>query len=360
MINSAFTGQRGHFRRRGAVAAVAAVLTLGIAAGPAIAAAGSVAPPGTFGINPAAGASGQASAYFSLTLGPGQSATETAIIRNAGTASATLKVSPSAGITATNGGTAYTGAFKPCQSSACWIHGLPSTVTLAANSTKPVTFTVSVPPGTTPGQYLAGISVTSAASPAPVQVGSNGNGAKAQAIIVETVTTGVAVTVGTLSGLTAKLAIPAVAGVEEGSTARLNISLRNTGQTFNSASGTAACSAAGKRYSYPVSGNTILPGGSASIAVNAPGLPETSGVQCSVLLRDTKGQQVTWAGTINFTSSSAGKKLVRTGDNTHSLVPTSSGIPLWAWILGGLLAVGILMGAAIIILRFRRPHTKAS
>lgn len=215
-----------------------------------------------------------------------------------------------------------------------------------------------VPPGTTPGQYLAGISVASAANSAPVQVGSNGSGAKAQAIIVETVTTGVAMTVGTLSGLTAKIAIPAVTGTEEGPTARLNISLHNTGQTFNSASGTAACSAAGKKHSYPVSGDTILPGGSASIAVNAPGLPETNGVQCSVLLRDAKGQQVTWAGTINFTSS--GKKLVRTGNNTYSLVPTSSGIPLWAWILGGLLAAGILMGAAIIILRLRRPHTTAS
>jgi WxL Interacting Protein, peptidoglycan binding domain len=354
MISSAFSRQRRHFRRRGAATVAAALLALGAAAGPAVAAAGAGAPLGTFGINPAPNASGQASSYFSLTLGPGQSVAETAIVHNTGTATATLKVGPSVGTTATNSGTAYTGAFKACQGAACWISGLPATVTLAAHGTRPVTFTVRVPPGTTPGQYLAGVSVASAATPAPVAVGSNSKGAKAQAIILETVTAGVAVTVGSLSGLTWNLAIPAVTGTDVGTMARLNIAMRNTGQTFNHASGTAACTAAGKQHSYRVSGNEILPGESASIAVNAPGLPLANGVQCSVLLRDAKDKQVSWAGTINF-ASSPGQRLVHTGKNTYSVVPTSSGIPVWAWILGGLLVTGLLMGGAVIWLRLRRP-----
>ncbi len=72
--------------------------------------------------------------------------------------------------------------------------------------------------------------------PQPVQVGSNGK-SQAQAVIIEQVTVGVAVTVGSLPQLITRLQIPGVSAIAEGKTARLNISLSNTGQTFAHAHG---------------------------------------------------------------------------------------------------------------------------
>src|SRR5579862_2005290 len=91
-----------------------AVIALAVALPAQPAAAGEAGTAWTFGINPAPGPDGHTVSYFSMTLGAGQSGARTAIIRNLGNTTETLKVSPSIGITATNGGTAYSGAFGAC------------------------------------------------------------------------------------------------------------------------------------------------------------------------------------------------------------------------------------------------------
>jgi hypothetical protein len=337
-----------------AAAAVAAVLALAIPAGSAVAAPSGAAPVGTFGINPAPGATGPGLSYFSMTIRPGKSASRTAVIRNEGSAPATLQVGSSAGTTAGNGGTAYVGAFRACTGAACWLTGLPARVTLPAHGVRQLTFRVRVPNGTGPGQYLAGISVASAAKPAPVKVGSNGK-TKAQAIIVETVTVGVAVTVGTLSRLNWKFLIPAVTGVDEGPTARLVVDLHNTGQTFASATGTASCTAAGRRHSFTVIANTILPRQTADIDVNAPGVPEANAVPCTVRLRYDKNQTVSWTGVVAFPAAPR-QRIERTGPSSYAIVPIASGPPLWAWILGALIVAGLLAAALVLVTLRRKAH----
>ena len=156
-------------------------------------------------------------------------------------------------------------------------------------------FTVHVPAGTPTRQYLAGISAELARKPQPVQVGSNGQ-ASARAIIVEQVTVGVAVTVGSLSQMTTRLLIQAVSGAAFGRLARLNIVLDNPGQTFATAAGNVSCTAAGKGETYSVFAPTILPDDHAMIAANAPGLPEGSSVPCTVRLHYGHGQTVSWQG----------------------------------------------------------------
>ncbi len=313
---------------------------------------------GTFGISPAPGRDGQAIPYFTMTLAPGQSATGVAIISNQSQATQRLKIAPAACVTAANGGSAYQPASTGCSGPGCWITGLPGKVTLAPGTAQELRFTVHVPAGTPPGQYLAGISAEPATTPKPVPVGSRG-AAGAQAIVIEQVTVGVAVTVGELAALHSLFQIPTVTGQVIQTLVRLNIHLDNTGQKFSSGTGRASCTAGGKALSYKVAAGTVLPHQSAVIAVNTPGLPAGKTVPCTITLHYGAGQVVTWTGNIAIPGAPS-TRIVRNGNGSYSVVPVHSGIPLWAWLLGALLVALLLLGLAIFIVYYRHVRARGA
>jgi hypothetical protein len=296
---------------------------------------------GAFGIAPAPDSQGRASSYFQLAIAPGQSARATAVVSNLADKPETLVISHAMGVTASNSGSAYEPISRGCTGPSCWVTGLPQRVTLPARSSYELDFTVTVPAGTALGQYLSGISAKSAAQARAVKVGSNGK-AGAQAVIVEAVTVGVAVTVGDLSAMTTRFSIPKVLGTLEYQTPRLNIELDNTGQTFTKGTGTMSCTQSGKRHSYGVTADTVLPGGQAVVAVNAPDLSTGTTVPCAIQLRYGKNQTVRWAGMVAIPALPS-THIVHTGIGTYSQVP-QGGIPGWAIaliIIGALLLVGV-------------------
>jgi hypothetical protein len=309
--------------------------------------------PGGFGLAAAPGSPGQAGSYFQLAVAPGHAITAVLLVANLGHKTQTLALGHALGITASNGGSAFLPASGRCSGPACWVTGLPSRLTLPGAGRDLVTFTVRVPPGTAPGQYLSGIAATPATRPAPEKLGSNGRGASTQAVILDRVTIGVAITVGEQSALVSRLSIRGVQGVDEGRVARLNISLHNTGQTFSRSAGKATCQAAGRWKSYRVYADTVLPGGHALIAVNAPGLPEGATVPCAIALRYGKSQVVSWSGRVAIPGA-VGGRIVQTGKGAYALLP-SSGFPLWGI---ALIVICLLLAAAVIFLfsRQRRPR----
>lgn len=309
---------------------------------------------GTFGLTPMPDKDGHAAPYFSMTVDPGHSAVGSALISNLGQSTEKLKVSRSTGVTAGNGGSAFSRPFLSCAGAGCWVTGVPAAVTLPAGMGEKLLFTVSVPPRTAPGQYLAGLTAEPAVRPLPVQVGSNGR-TREKAVVIEQVTVGVAVTVGALSELKTRLVIPGVSGTTIGSTVRLGIGLKNTGQTFAHAAGTASCIAAGKRHSFPVIASTILPREAAVIAVNAPGLPAGATMPCSVRLRYGDGLTVTWAGLVTVPAPSR-SRIIHTGPGAYSVVP-ASGIPPWAI---ALIIIGVLIVAALAVLLLRTRRRSAA
>lgn len=309
---------------------------------------------GQFGITPAPGADGVAPPYFMMTLAAGQSAIETAIITNQGKTATKLKLGRTTGVTAGNGGSAFSQPFQRCAGPGCWVTGLPGTVKLPGRTQMRLAFRVRVPPRTPPGQYLAGLTAELAAKPRAVQVGSNGKGALARAIIIRQVTVGVAVTVGSLSRLTTRLRIPAVSGVAIDRLARLNILLRNTGQTFTHARGHASCTAAGRRHTYPVYAGTVLPHGQAQIPANAPGLPEGATMPCTVRLRYGPGLTVSWTGSVTIPAP-PGVRIVHTGPGAYTVIPPNT-IPAWAIALIVIGALALLTMA--VLLRRMRRRTK--
>ena len=331
------------------LAAVAGTAPARAASGPAI---------GPFGLIPAATAAGQARSYFRLAIGPGRSARDVAVISNEGRVTERLRVTVSVGVTATNSGSAYETPRGRCAGTSCWVSGLPHTVTLVPGQRKALGFRVAVPAGTRPGQYLAGITAESAIRPKAVQVGRNGH-ASARAIIIDQVTVGVAVTVGSPAQLRTALSVSGVTGSWVGRTPRLSIAVRNVGQTFTRARGTAVCQAGGRRHSYRVIMSTVLPGGSAVLPVNAPGLASGS-LPCTVRLRAAAGTRTTWSGVVSFPE----RVLTRTyhpAKGVYVSVPQST-TPTWAivlLVLGGLILAALLVLLALLVRRRHRQPRPA-
>lgn len=338
------TGLRNtRFLAAAAVLAALAVVTSALPAA-ALRAGGN----GTFGLTPAPNRNGYVAPYFMLTIPAGGSATRSAIISNPGSTLEQLKISRSTGITATNGGSAFSRAFHPCAGPGCWVTITPTLVTLRPNMGEALRVTVHVPPGTKPGQYLAGVTAESAAKPHSVAVGSRG-AARAKAIITEQISLGVAVTVGSLSQLRSRLHIAGVTGSAIGPTARLNLLVKNTGQRFTHATGQATCTAAGRRRHYPVITDTILPHDSATIPVNAKGIPEGATVPCQVVLHYTGGM-AHWTGTITVPAPPH-VRVVHTGPGAYSVLPTSTNYMPW---MMALLAAAVLILAMVLVLLMRR------
>jgi len=334
-----------HLGRGLAAAAAAAVLATVVSALPAAA----IGPGGTaaFSLAPAPASDGLVAAYFKMTVAAGHSGAATAVLSNLGTQTQTLKVSRSTGVTAASGGSSYIRAFESCAGAGCWVTGLPGTVTLAAGSGQQLHFTVRVPAGTPAGEYLAGVTAAPAVRPPPVRVGSNGK-ASAVAVIISEVTIGVAITVGSPSGLVTQLQIPSVRGAFIGPTARLEIALDNTGQTFTGAAGSASCTAAGQRHRFAVTAETLLPQGRAVVTVNVPGLPEGATMPCTVTLGYGKGLTVGWAGSVTVPAPPR-QRVVHTGNGVYSVLPSAT-IPPWAI---ALLVLGVLVLAALAVLLVR-------
>jgi hypothetical protein len=331
-----------------AVLAMMATLATVFSALPAAAA----VPPGgggQFGLTPAPASDGHTPAYFDLAVAAGDSATATVIVRNQGAATETLKLSQSTGVTAANGGSAFTGAFQRCAGPGCWVTGVPGTVTLPAGTVEMLPFQVHVPRGTPPREYLAGITAELAARPRPVQVGKNG-GATARAVIIRQVTVGVLVTVGSPARLRWRLRIPDVTGAAIGRTARLNIVQDNTGQRFTRASGTASC-IAGKRHTYAVPAATVLAHDRAVIAINAPGLPEGSAFRCGVRVRYGDGQSAVWAGSVTVPAPPR-TRIIHTGPGTYAVVPLTGTSP---WMIALFAVAGLaVITVSVLLIQLRR------
>ena len=343
-----------HRRRHGVNLAVAAV-TAAVFGLTGLAPASASSPSGvvSFGLTPAPTAVGQPRPYFTLTIAPGGSARDIAIVSDDGTRTERLMVGTLSGLTAANSGSAFGSFSRTCAGVGCWVTGLPGTVTLAPGTGRALGFRVTVPAGTRPGQYLAGITVVAAAPPRSVRIKSHGH-VSVNVIVVDQVTVGVAITVGSLALLRTRLVVPAVTAGSIGSLSRLYVHVRNTGQTFARASGTVSCRAGGQDRLFRVLIDTVLPGGAAVLPINAPGLG-SGAWPCTVSLRDDVGHAVAWSGTVDAIAPTPART-IHTGDGAYSTLPVNS-VPAWAIALMVLGAV-ILAALVGVLVLYRRANRR--
>lgn len=311
--------------------------------------------PGPFGLTPVPTAAGLPRPYFTLALAPGQSAQDTVVVSNPGGTAERLDVGTAQAVTAQNSGSAFGQFSRQCAGAGCWVTGLPPVVTVGPGAGLPLRFTVTVPAGTRPGQYLAGIAAEPAARPAAVRVGRAGR-SSARAVIIDQVIVGVAVTVGRLARLHTALVISPVTAGSVGPMPRLYVPVHNSGQTFARATGTVACRAGqGPRRRYRVIMETVLPGQGAVLPVNAPRLSGATAA-CTVRLHTGPGRTATWSGEVRLTAP-ANPVTVHTGDGVYSALPQDP-VPWWAVAL--LVLGGLILAALIAVIVRRRPRTPGS
>jgi hypothetical protein len=339
-VSSSHTGRWRGQRAAGVLAVLAFTAAL---AAPASALAAGIPVAGPFGLTPIPTAGGQPRPYFNLTIAPGRASREIAIISNESSHTERLKITTSKGVTAANSGSAYEGITGRCTGASCWVTGLPRTIILAPGARKGLVFRVAVPHQTRPGQYLAGLTAQSAIRPHAVRVGSKGH-ASARAIVIDQVTVGIAVTVGSLSRLRTAMAISAVSAGWVGPTPRLFIPIRDTGQTFVRATGTISCRSGGRTHSYRVIMETVLPGGHAVLPINAPGL-DTGPVPCTVRLHDGHGRRVTWSGVVSIPAHVA-TRTYHPAKSVYVSLPENT-IPPWAVML---MVIGALILSTLVAL----------
>ena len=94
--------------------------------------------------------------YFVYTIAPGASRTGAIIVSNSGTAAGTVKLFTSDATTGHTTGTVYLTDQKASRAGS-WVKLAQTQVTLAPGAHKSVPFTVKVPQGTKPGQWVGGI-----------------------------------------------------------------------------------------------------------------------------------------------------------------------------------------------------------
>jgi hypothetical protein len=94
--------------------------------------------------------------YFVYTLSAGAAGTGAVIVSNAGTASGTVKLFTTDATTGRTTGTVYETNKTPTRPGS-WVTLDSTSVTLAPGAHRQVGFTVHVPPGTPPGEWVGGI-----------------------------------------------------------------------------------------------------------------------------------------------------------------------------------------------------------
>lgn len=326
--------------------AVAAIVT----AGPAVAAVAGVDGPGPaqFSLAPAPAPDGQQRGYFTMTVAPATSATDVVMFINSSAATERLQVGVTEGVTALNSGSAYSALGGRCRGAACWVTGLPATVTLLPHTQESVRFLVRVPSRTKPAQYLAGITA-SPETAQPAAAKSNGR-TSTRVIIVDRVIIGVAVTVGKLSALPVRTKIAGVTASWISGLVRLNAEVTNTGKRFTNGGGALACSLDGVTRSYRFYMDTVLPGQDAQLAVNGIGL-HSGTWRCTVAIFATDNTKATWTGDVTVPAEvAAATKRIAPNDY---VVPSGPGIPGWAIVL---MVLGGLILFSIWALILRRNH----
>jgi hypothetical protein len=280
---------------------------------------------GSFGLTPTSTSAGRPRSYFNLTMPPGKTARDTAIISNTGSRTQRLKITISQGVTAANSGSAYQNTPGGCTGASCWVTGLPTAITLAPGERRALRFRVAVPADAQPAQYLTGITAESLTRSSAVAAGSNGQ-ASAKVNIVRQVTAGVAITVGALTQMKTALAVAPVSAEWIGHTPRLLIPVHNPGQTFVKAKGTISCRVHDRPHAYDVIMQTVLPGTNAVLPINAPGLSGES-IPCKVRLRESTGPAALWSGTVTLPSRTQKRSSIpATAHTRHSrTTPSHSG-----------------------------------
>ncbi len=243
--------------------------------------------------------------YFNFNLKPGDYQRGYLQIANTSDHVDTLVVTRANGETATDSGDAYVAVMdgRSCEASACWLTGLPKTITLLAGKSEVIQFGVKVPKSASAGQQLAGVATQLINQPSTTS-SSSIPGVSAKVNVVTQVTIGVATTIGNPARLHPNIQIVSVTSGVVGSTQSVVVREANRGNTFVHPKGSLVIRYNSREISHPVVSSTVLPGWSATLSIPLPHVVPPGAWPVSVSLCYASGKYCRkWSGDLSFSTS---------------------------------------------------------
>ncbi len=324
----------------GAVMAIGTIMLLSATSGVLAAAATSSAE--SFSVVPVGAPDGLS--YFQFHVAPGGNAQGAVSIVGEGTGAVNVNVFAAEGVTANGSGDAYLAPSDgQCSGASCWLTDLPGPLTLTAGQRRNVAFTVNVPAGTPPGQYLTGVGVAEVAPPTTSTTRPT-KGRSAVTTIERQVVVGVEVIVGT--GYPDELRIEKVSGTRIGNSAGVVVTEAEVGRTIEHPRGAVTLGTGASRRSFPVVSGTVLAGGVTGLRILTTAMKPGT-YPASAYLDYDKGSKVArWSGTITIPKPTPSQPI---SVSPHSrVVVVSTGWP--GWLVGLIAGVGALLILAVVLL----------
>jgi hypothetical protein len=330
---------------RRAVAVAAAFVAFG---GLAATSAGAVKPGDVVAASPAPGSTVGPGHFFVLPISPGQSLTQKIRIGNNNTHQVDVDVNAVDTHTSNTTGVIYSPPDSPDASTARWIVVSVPKITLAPAQGREVPFTVQVPKGTPPGQYLAGLSVAVPLPPDVAGKGARDGPNSAGFSIALQPQRVVAVEIDVPGPRAPNLVVSGVDPKATGGGVDLGIHIANQGNAFAHGSGVMRVADTNTDFTFKI--NTFIPG--TSIVYPAPWtksvVPGLHHVE--VDLSYEGGRRATWNGEVNL----AGDAATQLENQLRNVTPRSSSHSM-LWLVLAALLLALLVAGALYMRRRRRP-----
>ena len=287
--------------------------------------------------------------HYLVQLRPGESITQTVKITNTAKQTVLTRITGADALTNEATGVAFRSPLNAQALQAKWISVATPAVTLAVGETRLVSFTVRVPPGTPPGQYMAGISawVPLGSRPKPPAAGPNqatfALDLQIQRVIpIEIDVPGAWAPQLSVNGANA---IPTEVGVT------LGVHIANTGNAFALGSGVIRVPDTKTDYSFKI--DTFLGGTSIVYPMTWVSNLPVGSHHVEVDLSYNGGRHLTWNGTINVSGLSA-SGLPKQLQELH--VPSKHSGFNWLLLVALLLLLTLIIGAIFMRRRSQRPR----
>ena len=304
-------------------------------------------------------ATSKAGSYFVIPATPGQAVVQSLTISNSGPASVTYDLTAVDAITGTGGGVVFMLETDPVTSSGAWLTLSAATIDVLAGQSKVVPFTVKVPADATPGNHVAGISIserTAGATARPLASGDVSVGVTIRSRRVLAVQVDVAGT-----------ATPSLAGVSAGAGIRptgvyAEVTLKNSGQVFLHPTGTVTLSdPSGKAlFDTTFKLDTFVPGTTTVVAVPwSQALPAAGTYPVHVAGTDATGASLAWDGQIVIDAAVASAAADRVAFPSGAAAPVPAdqaptGTPAWFLVFGIVLGLAAVSVVLVFVMRGRR------
>lgn len=215
--------------------------------------------------------------YFEVTLNPGGSANLTAAVVNVGNVPADLEIYPANAVNPANGGFAAADQSMKPAGATDWLSLQSATFTLPPTSQRSVSFLISVPKGTRPGQYITALVASSAPLPVP-------GGSTFKQVIRSTVP----VEINVPGPVTPAFTLGQPRFVQHGTSATLEIPIANTGNILVKPAGSLTITAGDGNVALttPVTMLSVYAGLSTHIELNLPAGFTPGNYRVSLSLKD--------------------------------------------------------------------------